>query len=180
MKGQIKKSNMTANPSNPGKNGQNEIDVIFLLPSSNLFLELRLSHRKKARASTPRLSSACHGPWLIDPRVYLATHFCVLKSSSSSTGMTKSYGTFIACVGCRLDVRNNADTRTLGPSFGIETVLVLSTEGCSRTAKSQRKQRKHVLVLFGTFFFTTIFGGFATQKSGTYFLRVIPKQPSDA
>ena len=46
-------------------------EVIFLLPSSIVFLELRLSRPKKARASTPRLSSACHGPWLIDPRVYL-------------------------------------------------------------------------------------------------------------
>ena len=45
-------------------------EVIFLLPSSIVFLELRLPHHKKARASTPRLSSACNGPRLIDPRVY--------------------------------------------------------------------------------------------------------------
>ena len=52
----------------------------------------------------------------------------------------------------QLQCRYFRNTPTLGLPFGVGTVLVLSTEGCYRTAKSQRKQRKHVLVLFGTFF----------------------------
>ena len=44
------------------------------------------------------------------------------------------------------------DTPSLGHSFGIGTLLILSTEGRYRTAKSQRKQKNQVSVIFGTFF----------------------------
>ena len=66
--------------------GLGKSKVIFLLPSSIVFLELRLSRPKKARASMPRLSPACHGPWLIDPRAYrLASEYIkILKRVSLS------------------------------------------------------------------------------------------------
>ena len=44
----------------------------------------------------------------------------------------------------QLQCRYFRNTPTLGLSFGVRTVLVLSTEGCYRTAKSQRKQKKLV------------------------------------
>ena len=61
------------------------------------------------------------------------------------------------------------DTPSLGHSFGIGTLLILGTEGRYRTTKSQRKEKNQVSVIFGTFFSTAIFGGFATQKAAAPF-----------
>ena len=87
-------------------------DVIILLPSSIVFLELRLSHHKKARASTPRLSSACNGPGLIDPRVYLKIEaLCAAPPEVANTGPGVNRGSGGGARGCGFEERVGVHAR---------------------------------------------------------------------